>query len=561
MELKQIVNTLLRWWWLIIASVAVAGVSSYIGTRAVPKTYLTHTTVMVGQTFQNPNPSQSDISTGQVLAQSYADLAKREPVLRSTLEALGLKWDWAALKNMVTTRVVPGTQLLEIYVLDTDPQRAKVLADEVAQQLIQQSPAGTDSQTEADRQFVLSQIEEIKTNISKAHDEISQLDDVIAKATSARQIQDARSRQSALETQINGWQATYAQLGTILQRGTPNYLSIVEPAQVPSSPVGPRVSYNVLLAMAIGLTLSGGAAFLLDYLDDTLKTAEEVSRTLDLRVLGSIGRIEGADYPSKLVVARYPRSPVAEAYRMLRTNLQANAGEHPLRTLMVTSADPLEGKSITAANLAATLAQSDRRVIMVDADMRRPSQHRIFEVDNNVGLATILSRGDVGIAEVMKAVSIEGLSVVPSGPIPDNPAELLGSKRMGDLVELLEQYADIVIFDAPPIGAVSDAAILASRLDSTLLVVDATHTRRGSAQRAKEALVSVGARLLGVALNRTAPPRSRYYYYYSSEDGKRKRRRSRTSFAALFGRDGKSADKAIVAADRSQEPAEPLQEE
>jgi capsular exopolysaccharide synthesis family protein len=542
MELKHILSTLLKWWWLIAASVIVAGVSSYLGTRAIPKTYMAHTTLMVGQALKNPDPTQSEFYTGQVLAQSYADLARRQPVIQATLDTLGLKWNWIILRDVVNGRVIPGTQLLELSVVDTDPQRAQVLADEVAHQLILQSPAGSDKQSEADRKFIQNQMDDIKANVTKAQDEIRQLDDVIAKATSARQIQDARSRQAALQSQIANWQASYAQLGNMLQRGSPNFLSVVEPAQLPFSPVGPRVTYNVLLAMAIGLVLAGSAAFLLDYMDDTLKSADDVRRAVDLRTLGSIGRIEGSDPAARLVVTRYPRSPVAETYRMLRTNLE-HAGDHPPRTLMVTSSNPLEGKSLTTANLAAAIAQSGKNVILIDADMRRPTQHKIFQLDNSVGLSTVLTRGDVGLADVMQLVNVANLSIVPAGPEPDNPSELLGSKRMSDLIELLQQYGDILIFDSPPVMAVSDAAILASRLDGTLLVVDAGNTRRGALQRSKEALTSVGARLVGVVLNRFAERRhSRYYYYYSA-DGKRRQRRSvRSTLGRLFGRDGRSAN-------------------
>ena len=263
MELRQYVNVLLKWWWMILASVIVAGGASYVGTRAMPRTYLSRTTLMVGQALQNPNATQADFSTGQVLAQSYADLTRREPVLRATLEALGLKWQWVVLKDMISTRVVPGTQLFEISVLDTDPQRAAVLADQIAQQLILQSPAATDAQKEAERQFTLGQIEDLKANIKRGQDEMQQLDDTIAKATSAKQIQDARARQTALQAQVSSWQATYAQLEANLQRGAPNFLSVVEPAQAPTGSVGPRTLANVLLASLVGLALAGAAAFLL----------------------------------------------------------------------------------------------------------------------------------------------------------------------------------------------------------------------------------------------------------------------------------------------------------
>ncbi len=539
MELRQVVSALLKWWWLILASVVVAGISAYFGSKSTPRAYLAHTTLMVGQVLQNPNPNQSEFYTGQVLAQSYADLARREPVLRATLEALGLKWDWEGLRGMVTSRVIVGTQLLEISVIDGDPERARVLADEVAQQLILQSPAGTDPQKDAERQFILSQIDELKANIKKSQDEVRQLDDVIAKANSARQIQDARSRQAALQTQISSWQATYAQLLTNLQQGSTNFLSVVEPAQTPYQPIGSRTTYNVLLAMAIGLALSGGAAFLLEHLDDSLKTADDVRYALGLKVLGSIAKIQDDEYTDKLVVAKYPRSPLAEAYRVLRTNLQYSAG-HPLRTLIVTSSSPLEGKSVTASNLAVALAQSGQRVILVDADMRRPTQQDIFELGNDLGLSNFLECGEMSLSEILQTVPGSDLNIVTSGPSPDNPSELLGSKRMGDLVESLQQDADVTVFDSPPVMAVADAAILASRLDGVLLVVNAGTTRRGAARQSKESLEAVGAHLLGVALNRLSSSQGGYYYYYSGDDRRRKRRFQSNLLARFFGRDGRS---------------------
>jgi non-specific protein-tyrosine kinase len=539
MELRQYIQVLIKWWWLLAATVIVTGAASWLATRAVPRTYLSRTTLMVGQTLQNPNPTQAEFSTGQVLAQSYADLTRREPVLRATLQALGLPWQWGVLKEMVSTRVVPGTQLFEISVVDTDPKRAQVLADEIAQQVILTSPAAADAQKEAEHKFTLSQIDDLKANISRSQDELRQLDDVVAKATSAKQIQEARGRQVALQAQISSWQSIYAQLQSNLQRGAPNFLSVVEPAQAPTFPIGPRTTYNVLLASLVGLVLAGGAAFLLEYVDDTLKSPDDVRQALGLPALGAIARIEGQAYPDKLIVQRFPRSPTAEAYRVLRTNLHFSASSLPLRTLMITSASPQEGKSVTAANLAVAMAQSGRRVVLVDADMRRPSQHHIFDVDNAVGLATALQDATMGLSQVLQATRVPNLSVLTSGPLPDNPAELLGAPRLSELIEWLGEYADVVIVDSPPVMAVTDAAILSARLDGTLLVVDAGGTRRGLAQRSQEALRAVGGRLLGVVLNRLSARDGEYthYYYYVSEDGQRRRRRSASDAVAhLFKR-------------------------
>ncbi len=212
MELRQYFNVLRKWWWLIAAATAIAGVAAFLGSLTTPRQYQSRTTLMVGQALSNPNPNATEFYTVQSLAQSYGDLVRREPVLRGALEELGLNWDWGTLQSMVSSRVVPGTQLIEIVVQDIDPQRAKVLADEIVRQLIKQSPAGTDIQNDADRQFIQAQLADLKDNIKRSQEEVQQLDDVITKATSARQIQDARTRQESLRSQISSWQATYANL-------------------------------------------------------------------------------------------------------------------------------------------------------------------------------------------------------------------------------------------------------------------------------------------------------------------------------------------------------------
>lgn len=517
MEIRQFLSVFARWWWLILVSVAVASGSSFLATRAMTPMYQSRTTLMVGQALQDPNPNAAQLFMGQQLAQSYADLATREPVLRATLEALGLNWGWGALKSMVSSRMVPGTQLLEITVTDSNPRRAKVLADELAHQLIQISPAASDPEKEAEREFMQAQVNELRASLKRGMEELAQLNTAIANATSARELQELRGRQAALQAQITAWQSAYAQLWNNLQRGTSNFLSVVEPAQLPAQPVGPRVASNVLLAAAIGLVVSALAAFALEYLDDTIKTAEDVQQTLNLTPLGSIARIEGRDYPDLLVAARHPRSTITEAYRMLRTNLQYSAVDAPLRTLMVTGAEPLDGKSLTAANLAVVLAHAGQRVILVDADLRRPAQHQIFDLDNHIGLTSLLLDPGMTLARALLPTKVERLYLLASGPLPPNPSELLGSRRMGDVIALLRQEADIVLFDSPPVLAVTDPAVLAARLDGTLLVVRAGRTRRAVARQARDTLTGLGARVVGVCLNNLPRRSAGYYYAYAEE--------------------------------------------
>ncbi|HZY45690.1 MAG TPA: polysaccharide biosynthesis tyrosine autokinase [Anaerolineae bacterium] len=540
MELRQYLNIVRKWWWLIVISMVIAGGAGYFATKSIPPTYLSRVTLMVGQALQNPNPSQNEIFTGEALAQSYADLVKRQPVLQGTLNALSLNWELTALQQMVSSRVVLGTQLLEITVLDTDPNRAQTLANEIGHQAILLSPSSTDLGEADQRQFILDQLVDLKANIQHALTENAQLDQTITSTGSASQVQAARDRQAVLRTQISSWQNTYAQLLNGLQHNTTNFLSVVEPPQVPTAPIGPRPIENALLAVLIGFVLSTTGTFLLEYMDDTIKTPEDARQVFDLAVLGTVGQMDYGDYPSKLVTALQPRSPISESFRILRTNLQFSAVDQPLGALMVTSTSPSEGKSLTAANLAVVMAQSGKRVILVDADLRRPTQHRIFELNNNAGLTNVLLDGPARLADALQLTPIENLRVLTAGSIPPNPSELVGSARMAEFIQSLRAQADLIIFDTPPIMVVSDATVLSPRVDGVLIVVNSAHTRRPIAQRAENTLKAAGARVLGISLNRLAVRDAGYYYdYYYAERDENKPRR-------WFSRNGHAAKSASV---------------
>ncbi len=199
-----------------------------------------------------------------------------------------------------------------------------------------------------------------------------------------------------------------------------------------------------------------------------------------------------------LITLADPRSPVAEAFRTLRTNLMFSSLDRPITTLLVTSPAVEEGKSLALANLAVTMAQGGRNTILVDCDLRRPHQHSIFGVSAEPGLTTMILESHE--EPPLAPTGVENLWLLPAGPLPPNPADLLGSRRMESLISNLKSRADMVLFDAPPVIAVTDAALLASKLDGVLLVMTAGHTRREHAQRAKELLEKINVRVVGVVL-------------------------------------------------------------
>ena len=517
MELRQYFNTLRKWLWLILLSTAVATVASFLTTRQQPPIYSSKTTLIVGSTIENPNPSGNDVWLGQQLAQTYAELAKRDAIRQAAMQALGL----SQLPQYSVT-LVPNTQLLEINVVGANPERVQAVAQEVARQLIEQSPSAPEREQRDRQAFVNKQLQELETNIDSTKARIEELQTQLADMFSARQIADTQTQIGGLEQKLANYQANYASLLTFVEGGV-NSIRVVEPATLPTVPIGPNKGMTILLAAAIGLLLALGAAFLLDYLDDTIKTPDDVQTATHLATLGAIARIEGETIADKLVTVSHPKSPNAEAFRILRTNLLFSAVDHPPHTMLVTSSSPSEGKSTTLANLGVVMAQQGQRVVLVDSDLRRPTLHRLFQLPNQAGLTNALLHEHPTAATFMQPTKIDNLSVLTSGPLPPNPAELLGSARFGELLRDLQLHADVILLDSPPALAVTDAPVLARQVDGVLLIVDAGVTCRQLAANAQETLSKVGAKVLGVALNRLKPKTSGYYYYHyyysTPEDG------------------------------------------
>jgi capsular exopolysaccharide synthesis family protein len=518
MELRHYISIVWKWIWLIILAAGIAAVSSFLWNSRLPKIYQASTSLLVGQSLANPNPNSGDMATSQQLALTYIQIAKTEPVLQGVIDALQLKMSVDQLGNNVSASIVYGTQLIELRVVDTDPRRAQAIANEFARQLISQAPSSRDTEETSRREFVQKQAADIRIKIEDAQKKIAELQASINAAASAREIADKQQQIATLQGQINQWQLTFATLLNTLAPQASNYLSVVEPAKLPTSPIAPNVSLSVLLAAAIGMVLALAGVFLIEYLDDTIKTADDVSRSLGLSNLGAIANIWGANPSERLVASKHPRASHSEAYRTLRTNIQVMNLDKPMRTLLITSANPREGKSITSANLAVIMALGGLRVLLVDADMRRPQQHKLFRLSNEFGLVNALINPEATLETYLRPTETENLWVLTTGPIPPNPAELLDSKRMLDLVERFKDRFDLIMFDTPPILPRIDAAIMARHVDGVILVVDAGHSRVDSVKRAKEALVHAGGRILGVVLNRIEHGSYYYYYYYSDND-------------------------------------------
>jgi capsular exopolysaccharide synthesis family protein len=297
-------------------------------------------------------------------------------------------------------------------------------------------------------------------------------------------------------------------------------LRIAQPALLPTTPIGPNPLRNAILAGFLGLMLAAGLVMAYEYLDDKIKTPSDMEAVAGLTTLGVVTNQHGRKAQKiDLVTATAPRSTVAEAYRMVRTNLEFASIDRRLKTILITSANPKEGKSTTAANLATVLAQGGKQVILVDADLRKPSLHHIFGKVNRIGLTNALVLGIEDVERHLLETGTENLRLLTSGPMPPNPAEVLSSSRFTALIESLSTQADVVIIDSPPVLAVTDPMIIAARVDGTVLVVDSKKTRSSALHDAMEALSKSGTHMLGGVLNKAGGRSGGYYYYYQSDYG------------------------------------------
>lgn len=313
-----------------------------------------------------------------------------------------------------------------------------------------------------------------------------------------------------------------------------NNVTTLEPATAPGAPVSPNRPLMLILGLLGGVGMGMLAAFGLDVLDGTVKGEHELERDFGLTMLGMIptikpaaraeasqrGPARGAKWDADTYVHDFPKSAVAESCRTIRTNLTFLASEAPLRTILITSPGPREGKTTTSLSIGSVMAQSGTRVLVVDSDMRRPRIHRTFGLENRAGLSTMLMDG-VAAPEVVQRTQIPNLDVLPSGPVPPNPAELMESPRFREVIEELTSRYDRVIFDSPPITPVTDAAVISSQVDGVLLVVRANTTRRELLRRAIEQLSAVNADILGSVVNDIDITRrtTGYYYYYYRQYG------------------------------------------
>lgn len=580
MELRMYLDVLRRWAWLIIVGCIIAGLSAYYISKNQEPVYRATAQLLVLEGNTNVNTEYNALLMSERLASSYVERLISYDVLSEAIEKLNLNLDPNQLAENIEVQLVGNTQLISISVAHTNPQVARDLANEIptvfakkneVQQLSRFSVIKQDLEEQlvqlggeilAAEAQLQKELDQLSQEIATA--ELAQLKDEIA-AAELRQLQDKISaaelaqvrgefvaaelallkneiavaeselqegplpivpnNEVAISRQnenVQRLRETYYQLQYDLEEirfvevnGLSN-LIIDEYARLPEEPIRPRVMTNTLLATVVGGMLAMGVVFLIEYLDDTVKIPAEIEAVTGLSTLGTLQQLKVKKATDTLVVEVDPRSPAAEAYRQIRTNIQFTNVDKPLRNFLVTSANMGEGKTTVAVNLAVAFAQAGQRVLLVDTDMRRPMLHTLLEVNDTKGLSNMIVRGRED-EQYIRGTMIPNLRVMTAGRLPPNPAELLGSERMQVVMAWLKQQADYVVFDSPPVLAVTDSVILSRMVDTTLFVTSMGQTRMHDLETAVSKLQAVDSPIAGVIINKVKATGSygyRYAYHY-----------------------------------------------
>ncbi len=500
-----------RWALVAVIPAVLMAMLGYVRTASEPKTYQATAVMYVQKSTSSGQGGAGaiDVYASSLLAGSYSQMIGYGVIARRASRLLANKYPGYQVAGVSSQQKGLGpqsaTQLVTASVTDTQPQRAVDAANAVVTAFIQTIQSIEKAKYAADLRTLNRQLTSVTNNINDLNRRISQYSgDASGLATLRGSLDSYQIIQQTLFASSNTFRI---QADEDLHSVTP-----FAPADA-AGLVGPHPSRTAALYGFAALLMLSGALFAFEYFNDLPRTPSEIEDVVGAPILGTVQRFNSGRGSSQLVTASRPRSPMAESYRLIRTNIQFTNIDNPPRTVVVTSALPAEGKSTTAGNLAEVFAQSGLSVTLIDADMRRPSLHKIFDIDGRRDGLTSMLVGNQMNGSAPAATSQPNLRMVPSGPIPPNPADLLGSHRMQSLIRHFREQSDLVVIDTPPALAVADAAILSTMVDGVILVCDPNKTKRRDLRHAREAIEAVGGKILGLVVNRLNPRGGMYYYY------------------------------------------------
>jgi succinoglycan biosynthesis transport protein ExoP len=501
MELRHYFQILARRKWAVVVVTVVTLAVVAIGTYLATPVYSASATVRVAQ-VQDSTVSYYDLGYTERLINTYVELVQSRPFLEQTINRLGLSISAEDLGRSINAEAIANTELLRITVENQDPASAVDIADTLGQLLIEQGGKLYSGEGKTAEQVVSEQLAAFENELASDRARLLSLLADQDNGDHTVEIRNLRARISAAEKTRGTILDSYAE-AKLADIARANSVSIVEPAVLPEAPSEPKVALNIFLGGVVGVMGGVGLAFVLENFDLAIYSSDELESGGHMPLLGSVPalkvprRLRGGP----LLLRRNGQSTAGEAFRILRTNIMALGSERTPRTLLITSVEPGAGKSTILANLAVALAQSGRRVIAVDSNFRMPSLDRIFGIPDEFGLSNAIFEGK-RFGSGLRDTRIPGLRVLASGPLPPNPAELLGLPKTRELIGDLATEADVVLLDSPPLLDFVDAAVLAPIVDGVVLVVARGRVSGKQVQKAVTQLANVGVSQLGFVFNR-----------------------------------------------------------
>jgi Mrp family chromosome partitioning ATPase len=493
-EIRQCLRAVLRWWWVIVVAVALASGMAFFLTIGETRFYIAHASLMIGNTLESQLPDQSQISIGSALARYYGELARREPILKPVQEKLQLPFPWQVLSDrMLSTNVIPSANLLEIYVTDSNPERAAWTANAIGDQLIAFSPTSPEK-IQAEQAAVEQQLRASDTKIQDLQQQIADLTEQQNQATSASDLAEINQKLAQLNTSLAQEQTSYKSLLNYKSSSVVNSLSFFEPATPPTAPLPSKRKVLIGSAGLAGGLLALLAIYVLELLDNRVRGPRDIEGQFRLPTLGTIPigpPLLAA--PEAFAVVRL------EATREAQTNIMLAAAERGTRLLMITSPQPSEARTAFSLDLADLFARSGHKVLIVDADStqsfltRMLLPHGISNTQNPVPASD-----HTNIWAYMQPTPLQNVALLPGQTNPSGAPAMLPSLRWRELVGHLRDAADVIIFDGPAALSGPDAALLAPHLDGVVLALDPATDSRELVSKSKERLLHQnGTHLLG----------------------------------------------------------------
>jgi len=505
LDIRQYLSVFAHWSWLIILSALLAGIASlYVSLNMAP-IFQSTTTVLVNEAPATKGADYSSVLMSKQLTSTYAEMMANDLVLEQVADQVKITNSPEEMRKWIAINTVRDTQIIQVAVKTTDPAFSANIANAIV------AAFSAQIQEIQTKRFAQSKLT-LETQLAETDKQISSFVGQTELAATPEEKDRLEAKVVEYRTIYSNLLSSYEQIRLSEAQSVSSVVQVV-PAVANPVPVEPNIWRNTILAALLGFLLAAVILIIRESLDDTVKTPNEISRKFGLPILGVINH-HGSEANSPITISE-PRSPVAEAYRALRTNINYASVDRPLRTILVTSAVPGDGKSTTIINLGVVLAQNGKKVIIADCDLRRPQIHTYFGLANRHGMSTLFSHSAEELNSVRQTTAVDGLTVVTSGSLPPNPSELMGSQKLQTILGTMKNSADMILIDTPPTLTVTDASALAPSLDGILLVVRPGKTRISALRQTIEQLRQVNARILGVVLNDVAVSGKSYSYHYN----------------------------------------------